>query len=97
MNTAIKEAKKSFSQGGIPISSVLVKDNKIIGMGHSDILQPMNWLASNEFVVYADSYLVPASTTTAFFTEGLTLSPQALISVSPTVSRSIFNEAFKSR
>jgi cytosine deaminase len=39
---AIKEAKKSVSQGGEPIGSILVKDNKIIGRGHNQRLQKSN-------------------------------------------------------
>lgn len=36
---AIKEAKKGFEEGGIPIGSVLVKDKKIIGRGHNRRIQ----------------------------------------------------------
>ena len=32
---AIEQAKKSLSEGGIPIGSVLVHDGKIIGRGHN--------------------------------------------------------------
>ena len=36
---AINEAKKSLSQGGIPIGAVLVLNNKIIGRGHNKRIQ----------------------------------------------------------
>lgn len=36
---AIKEAKKGISEGGIPIGSVLILDNKIIGRGHNRRVQ----------------------------------------------------------
>ena len=36
---AIEEAKKGLSEGGIPIGSVLVHDNKIIGSGHNRRVQ----------------------------------------------------------
>lgn len=36
---AIKEARKGFREGGIPIGSVLVKDGKIIGRGHNRRVQ----------------------------------------------------------
>ena len=36
MKKAILEAKKSISEGGIPIGAVLVENNKIIGSGHID-------------------------------------------------------------
>lgn len=39
MLEAIKEAKKSFKEGGIPIGAVLVENNKIVGRGHNRILQ----------------------------------------------------------
>lgn len=39
MKEAIIEAKKSLSEGGIPIGAVLVKDNEIIGRGHNKLIQ----------------------------------------------------------
>jgi cytosine deaminase len=39
MKAAINEAKKGLREGGIPIGSVLVKDNKIIGRGHNRRIQ----------------------------------------------------------
>lgn len=36
---AIKEAKKSLNEGGIPIGAVLVEDGKIVGRGHNRLLQ----------------------------------------------------------
>ncbi len=38
----IDEAKKGLSEGGIPIGSILVKDNKIIGRGHNKRVQENN-------------------------------------------------------
>ncbi|MFO8032977.1 MAG: nucleoside deaminase [Desulfohalobiaceae bacterium] len=39
MQAAIEEAQKSLSEGGIPIGSVLVHNDKIIGRGHNRRLQ----------------------------------------------------------
>jgi len=39
MKVAIEEARKGLAEGGIPIGSVLVKDNKIIGRGHNRRVQ----------------------------------------------------------
>lgn len=39
MDEAIKEAKKSLNEGGIPIGAVLVKDGEIIGRGHNKLIQ----------------------------------------------------------
>lgn len=39
MKSAIEEAKKGLQEGGIPIGSVLVYNNKIIGSGHNRRVQ----------------------------------------------------------
>ena len=39
MQEAIKEAKKSREEGGVPIGAVLVKNGEIIGRGHNQLLQ----------------------------------------------------------
>jgi len=39
LEAAIEEAKKGLEEGGIPIGSVLVIDNKIIGRGHNRRVQ----------------------------------------------------------
>ncbi|MFT5836473.1 MAG: creatinine deaminase [Sulfurimonas sp.] len=39
LQEAIKEAKKSLDEGGIPIGSVLVIDDKIVGRGHNRRVQ----------------------------------------------------------
>jgi cytosine deaminase len=39
MAAAIEEAKKGLSEGGIPIGSVLVIDDKIVGRGHNQRIQ----------------------------------------------------------
>ena len=39
MKEALKEAQKSFDEGGIPIGAVLVKDSKIISKGHNRLIQ----------------------------------------------------------
>lgn len=39
LGVAIEEAKKGFSEGGIPIGSVLVCEGEIIGRGHNQRVQ----------------------------------------------------------
>ncbi|HTX61807.1 MAG TPA: nucleoside deaminase [Methanobacterium sp.] len=39
INEAIKEARKSLAEGGIPIGAVLVEDDKIVGRGHNRLMQ----------------------------------------------------------
>jgi len=39
LQAAIEEAKKGLKEGGIPIGSVLVIDNKIVGRGHNRRVQ----------------------------------------------------------
>ncbi|MCX6151353.1 MAG: nucleoside deaminase [Ignavibacteriales bacterium] len=48
MQAAIEEAKLGLKQGGIPIGSVLVKDNKIIGSGHNKRVQ------ENDPIIHAE-------------------------------------------
>ena len=42
MEAAIQEAKLGLQEGGIPIGSVLVKDNLILGRGHNQRVQQKN-------------------------------------------------------
>ena len=39
MHEAIKEAKRSLDEGGIPIGAVLIKEGEIISRGHNQIKQ----------------------------------------------------------
>lgn len=39
LNAAIEEAKQGLAEGGIPIGSVLVIDDKIVGRGHNRRVQ----------------------------------------------------------
>ncbi len=39
MQAALEEARKGLDEGGIPIGSVLVLDNRIIGRGHNQRVQ----------------------------------------------------------
>ena len=48
MEEAIKLAKKSFSEGGIPIGSVLIRDGQIIGRGHNRRVQQSDPTAHGE-------------------------------------------------
>ena len=42
LTAAIDEAAKGLSEGGIPIGSALIKDEKIIGRGHNKRVQKKN-------------------------------------------------------
>jgi cytosine deaminase len=42
MRAAIDEARKGLEEGGIPIGSVLIKNNQIIGAGHNKRIQDGN-------------------------------------------------------
>jgi cytosine deaminase len=48
MNAALEEAKLSLQEGGIPIGSVLLRDDKIIGRGHNRRIQNGDPLAHAE-------------------------------------------------
>jgi cytosine deaminase len=39
LNAALEQAQKSYREGGIPIGSVIVHNNKIIGAGHNKRVQ----------------------------------------------------------
>lgn len=48
MEVARQQAKKSLSQGGIPVGSALVRDNQIIGIGHNQRVQKNDAIAHGE-------------------------------------------------
>ncbi len=48
MEEAIKQAQKSFAEGGIPIGSVLVRAGQIIGRGHNRRVQQNDPTAHGE-------------------------------------------------
>ena len=48
MMLAIRMAKKSYMEGGIPIGSVLVKNNKVIAQGHNKRVQENNPILHGE-------------------------------------------------
>ena len=45
---ALDQAKKSYREGGIPIGSVLVKDDQVIGSGHNQRVQQSNPILHGE-------------------------------------------------
>ncbi|PKL66940.1 MAG: tRNA-specific adenosine deaminase [Methanobacteriales archaeon HGW-Methanobacteriales-1] len=48
MKEALKEAKKSQKEGGVPIGAVLVEDDKIVGRGHNRLLQETSVILHGE-------------------------------------------------
>ncbi len=38
MDIALKEAKKAYNKGEVPIGCVIVKDDKIVSRGHNQVL-----------------------------------------------------------
>ncbi len=48
MKSAIEEARKGLSEGGIPIGSVLIKEGRIIGKGHNQRIQKSDPMAHAE-------------------------------------------------
>ncbi len=61
MLAAISEAKKGFNSGGIPIGSVLVYKNKIIGRGHNQRLQKGSVIKHGEMDALENAGRQPAS------------------------------------
>jgi cytosine/creatinine deaminase len=58
---ALKEAKKGYAEGGIPIGSVLVHNNKIIGRGHNRRLQDSSPILHAEIDALRDAGRQPLS------------------------------------
>lgn len=48
MQMAIEEARKGLAEGGIPIGSVLVRNNQVLGRGHNKRVQDGNPIAHGE-------------------------------------------------
>lgn len=61
MKAAIAEAKKGLAEGGIPIGSVLVHDNKIIGRGHNRRIQEGSAIKHGEMDALENAGRQPAS------------------------------------
>ena len=79
MLAAIEEAKLGFSEGGIPIGSVLVHDGKIIGRGHNRRVQKGSAILHGEMDAIENAGRHPAAVYRAAIVY-TTLSPCAMCS-----------------
>ena len=79
MNEAIAEAKKSLSEGGIPIGAVLVYNGSIIGRGHNQRIQKKSPVLHGEMAALEDAGR-QASTVYMKSTIYTTLSPCSMCS-----------------
>ena len=61
MNTAIAEAKKGLAEGGIPIGSVIVYENQILGIGHNKRIQNKSVVLHGEMDALENAGRQPAS------------------------------------
>lgn len=61
IQAAIDEAKKGASKGGIPIGSVIVYQNKIIGRGHNQRIQQGSVIKHAEMDAFENAGRQPAS------------------------------------
>jgi len=61
MQAAMEQAEKSFSEGGIPIGSVLVYNGKIIGAGHNRRVQKGSTILHGEMDALENAGRQPAS------------------------------------
>ncbi|MBU3004778.1 nucleoside deaminase [Paraglaciecola arctica] len=55
MQEAIKEAQQGLAEGGIPIGSVIVHNNKIIGRGHNRRVQNGSPILHGEMDAFEDA------------------------------------------
>lgn len=60
LQAAIEQAEKSLAEGGIPIGSVLVYQNQIIGQGHNQRIQMKNPILHGEMDALAHAGRQPA-------------------------------------
>src|SRR5499425_3707820 len=61
LEAAIEQARKSLSEGGIPIGSVLVHQGKIIGRGHNCRVQTGSAIDHGEMNCLRNAGRLPAS------------------------------------
>jgi len=61
LEAAIEQARKSLSEGGIPIGSVLVHEGKIIGRGHNCRVQSGSSIDHGEMNCLRNAGRLPAS------------------------------------
>jgi len=61
LKAAIEQAQKSLSEGGIPIGSVLVHENKIIGAGHNCRVQTGSPIDHGEMNCLRNAGRLPAA------------------------------------
>ena len=61
LQAAIEEAKLGLSEGGIPIGSVLVIDEKIVGRGHNRRVQKGSPILHAEMDCFENAGRLPAS------------------------------------
>lgn len=61
LELALAQARKSLSEGGIPIGSVLVHENKVIGQGHNCRVQSGSAIDHGEMNCLRQAGRLPAS------------------------------------
>ena len=61
LTEAISEAKKGLAEGGIPIGSVIVHNNKILGKGHNRRIQKGSVVLHGEMDAFENAGRQPAS------------------------------------
>jgi len=61
LELALAQARKSLSEGGIPIGSVLVHDDKVIGQGHNCRVQSGSAIDHGEMNCLRQAGRLPAS------------------------------------
>ena len=85
LQAAIEEARKGYKEGGIPIGSVLVYKNKIIGRGHNRRVQNGSVILHGEMDALENAGRLPASVyrDCTIYT---TLSPCSTTSITPSSS-----------
>ena len=55
MRLAIEEANKSYIENEVPVGSVIVKDNQVIGMGHNTVIKSNDVSSHAEILAIRDA------------------------------------------
>ncbi len=61
LQQALEEARKGYTEGGIPIGSVIVHQGKVIGKGHNQRIQQGNPILHGEMDALQNAGRYPAS------------------------------------